>query len=486
MAEAKKKYIDVEEYVGNMILDSFNKTLESSETPFFSSVVGGNPKNGSTGKPYNGINIPNSLIALGNADKCLPILATRKQIFDIMKKYKNSLPEKSDTFDPERPLRGVKLPEIAKVVHFVQDFYKKGTRTKITDKEKIAEYENLSDPELRKKGINASRYLVKSKTGLVSIEEIEHLLPQEYKDQFPEFKMKEDLDKLKMNPEKENLHYLQMTHNLEAALGIDVVVHEKGNSVFYRPFEDTVNRVPRDRFTSDKNLFYATSHECHHWTGHKTRLNREFATSVDPAYKRKYALEEIKTELANALTCIKLGLPTELQHTSYVKGYIESIEGDNNKIFYSCYQDATKSSNYVTERYEGYIQKMEQTLKDTLDKDLKAEPAMVSDGKVYQTFSIKTKPEKTFVVIVSLDGKTDPIIKNKSVFNEFVESKEPKGDLDKFEASLKSDFKEYATANYAMNRAVLDDKEKKRKAEKLEEKPKQENKNKNERPKLKA
>jgi len=127
-----------------------------------------------------------------------------------------------------------------------------------------------------------------------------------------------------------------------------------------------------------------------------------------------------------------------------------------------------------------------ETLEQKLDEKLKAEPAIVSDGKIYQTFSLADQSDKTFIVIVSLDGKTDPIIKNKSVFNEFVESKEPKGDLDKFEASLKSDFKEYATANYAMNRAVLDDKEKKRKSGKLEDKPKQENKNKKEKPKLKA
>ncbi|MFN7882886.1 MAG: zincin-like metallopeptidase domain-containing protein, partial [bacterium] len=83
-----------------------------------------------------------------------------------------------------------------------------------------------------------------------------------------------------------------------------------GEGAFYRPLTDTIHMPDRTRFvgsatSSATECLYSTLlHELTHWTGIKTRCDREFGKRFgDDAY----AMEELVAELGAAFLCADLG-----------------------------------------------------------------------------------------------------------------------------------------------------------------------------------
>ncbi|QTC90295.1 ArdC family protein [Brevundimonas goettingensis] len=111
------------------------------------------------------------------------------------------------------------------------------------------------------------------------------------------------------------------------------VVAHGGGQAFYAPGAD---RIQMPAFESFRNVegYYATlGHEMTHWTGHPSRLDRNFGAGRfgDEGYAR----EELVAELGAAFLCADLGLTLEPRpdHAAYLACWLKVLRADKRFIF---------------------------------------------------------------------------------------------------------------------------------------------------------
>ena len=72
-------------------------------------------------------------------------------------------------------------------------------------------------------------------------------------------------------------------------------------------------------------------HELTHWTGHKSRLERDFTGRFG---SEAYAFEELVAEMGAAFLCVQLGVKENiLQHSSYIESWLKVLKADKRAIF---------------------------------------------------------------------------------------------------------------------------------------------------------
>ncbi len=106
---------------------------------------------------------------------------------------------------------------------------------------------------------------------------------------------------------------------------IPATLEHGGARACYNPARDIIFMPPRVAFQSAA-LYYATlAHECAHWTGHATRLDRLIQP---PTSAMAYAREELVAELAAAFLGAELGLPVEHleDHASYIDSWLKLLD----------------------------------------------------------------------------------------------------------------------------------------------------------------
>lgn len=80
-----------------------------------------------------------------------------------------------------------------------------------------------------------------------------------------------------------------------------------------------------------------------HWTGDKTRLDRDLSGRFGT---RKYAAEELVAELTSAFLCAQLRVEGELRHAGYVENWIELLKHDDRAIFTAA-SKASQAADYL-------------------------------------------------------------------------------------------------------------------------------------------
>ncbi len=107
-------------------------------------------------------------------------------------------------------------------------------------------------------------------------------------------------------------------------------VRHGGGRAFYSPTLDYV-QLPRFETFKDGASYYATGlHELTHWTGHTSRCARDFENRFG---SQAYAAEELVAELGAAFLCAELGIDGQLQHPEYIKSWLKVLRGDKRAIF---------------------------------------------------------------------------------------------------------------------------------------------------------
>jgi len=121
-----------------------------------------------------------------------------------------------------------------------------------------------------------------------------------------------------------------------------------GNRAYYDVAGDYIRLPFRRQFKSPEHFYATALHELIHWTGHPTRLNREFGRFGD----KKYALEELVAEIGAAFLEAKLGIKwKKLRHPGYIKRWVEVLEKDKTyKAVFSAARKAQEASEWVLER----------------------------------------------------------------------------------------------------------------------------------------
>ena len=116
------------------------------------------------------------------------------------------------------------------------------------------------------------------------------------------------------------------------------VVHHGGQSAHYDVNADHIQMPDEGLFTGTDTsnateAYYSTLlHETVHWTGHKSRLDRELGLRFG---KDAYAAEELVAELGAAFLCADLAVTPMLRddHAQYIDHWLKIMKADKRAIF---------------------------------------------------------------------------------------------------------------------------------------------------------
>jgi antirestriction protein ArdC len=133
------------------------------------------------------------------------------------------------------------------------------------------------------------------------------------------------------NPETANeFNPIEEAENLLEASG--AVINHGFVGAFYTRGKDQICLPARERFTNPENYYATALHELTHWTGHESRLNRQFGKRFgDDAY----AFEELVAELGAAFVVGHVGFVDAMieDHAAYVESWLKVLKNDKKAIF---------------------------------------------------------------------------------------------------------------------------------------------------------
>ena len=109
-------------------------------------------------------------------------------------------------------------------------------------------------------------------------------------------------------------------------------VKHGGNRAFYRPADDCIQMPAFEQFPDPLNYYGTLAHEYTHWTGSKSRCDRQMGKRFgDDAY----AAEELVAELGAAFVCSTIGIISEPRpdHAAYIQSWLKVLKADKRAIF---------------------------------------------------------------------------------------------------------------------------------------------------------
>ena len=113
------------------------------------------------------------------------------------------------------------------------------------------------------------------------------------------------------------------------ALGADV--RHGGDQAYFIPSADHIQMPIMENFHSVDGYDATLAHETTHWTGHKSRLDRDFSGRFGDD---QYAAEELVAELGAAFICAEFGIVNEeLRHGGYIEHWLRVLHSDKRAIF---------------------------------------------------------------------------------------------------------------------------------------------------------
>ena len=109
---------------------------------------------------------------------------------------------------------------------------------------------------------------------------------------------------------------------------IGAKIREQGSSAYYEPTPDRITMPPATLFNGYDHFYATLAHELSHWTGHKSRLDRDLKNRFGSA---AYAAEELVAELSSAILGAELGLPVSHldSHASYIAHWLKLLKKDD-------------------------------------------------------------------------------------------------------------------------------------------------------------
>ncbi len=129
-----------------------------------------------------------------------------------------------------------------------------------------------------------------------------------------------------------------------AATGADIRIG--GDMAFYAPGPDFIQVPSQQAYFEPINWYRTKLHELGHWTGHASRLNRNFSGWRGG---EAYAREELVAELCSAFLCAELGVAPTVRHADYLGAWLEVLKGDNRAVFQGASM-ASKAADFVMGR----------------------------------------------------------------------------------------------------------------------------------------
>ncbi len=120
-------------------------------------------------------------------------------------------------------------------------------------------------------------------------------------------------------------------------------IREGAGEAYYRPGDDFISLPRFEAFKSAAHFYGVAFHELAHWTGHKSRLDRDLRGRFG---ERAYAAEELVAELSAAFLCAEFSIDGDLRHAGYIVSWISLLKADARAFFTAC-SKAQAAADYL-------------------------------------------------------------------------------------------------------------------------------------------
>lgn len=118
---------------------------------------------------------------------------------------------------------------------------------------------------------------------------------------------------------------------------------ETGDRACFRPSDDLIIMPGKCEFKTVDDYYSTALHELTHWSGHASRLSRDFSGRFGDS---AYAFEELIAELGSCFLCSASGIDGHLQHANYIASWLKVLKQDKRAIFTAA-ASAKKSADFI-------------------------------------------------------------------------------------------------------------------------------------------
>lgn len=127
-------------------------------------------------------------------------------------------------------------------------------------------------------------------------------------------------------------------------------IRHAGDSAYYSPTDDAITLPPKGAFKSAEGYYGTAFHELVHWTGHSSRLKRDFSGRFG---SEAYAFEELVAEAGAAMLSVDAGVTAEPRedHAKYLNSWIKVLKGDK-KAAVDAFKLAARAAKFIREPQE--------------------------------------------------------------------------------------------------------------------------------------
>jgi len=120
-------------------------------------------------------------------------------------------------------------------------------------------------------------------------------------------------------------------------------IREGHGEAYYVPSHDFISIPAFSAFKGADHFYNVAFHELTHWTGHKSRLDRDLK---DRFGSRNYAAEELVAELGAAFLSAEFGFDGDVRNAGYIATWIDLLKADKRAFFTAC-SKASKAADYL-------------------------------------------------------------------------------------------------------------------------------------------
>jgi antirestriction protein ArdC len=133
----------------------------------------------------------------------------------------------------------------------------------------------------------------------------------------------------------------QLADDFLGATGADI--REGHGEAYFVPSHDFISVPAFEAFKGADHFYNVAFHELTHWTGHKSRLDRDLKNRFG---SRDYAAEELVAELGAAFLSAEFGFDGDVRNAGYIATWIELLKSDRRAFFTAC-SKASKAVDYL-------------------------------------------------------------------------------------------------------------------------------------------
>ena len=120
-------------------------------------------------------------------------------------------------------------------------------------------------------------------------------------------------------------------------------IREGQGEAYYVPSHDFISMPAFAAFKGAAHFYGTAFHELGHWTGHKSRIDRDLRHRFG---ERAYAAEELVAELCAAFLCAEFSIDGDLRHAGYIETWVGLLKADRRAFFTAC-SKAQAAADYL-------------------------------------------------------------------------------------------------------------------------------------------